>query len=89
MKTYLSVLLKNCAFLYNCVRAQLYFFNANSKISLHLFESQDDVTTPNSVSTISNQSPFNFRKVFCEIKSSFRIKEFIPEPIFLSKKLTN
>ncbi len=89
MKTYLSVLLKNCIFQYNCFRHQLYFFKINSKISLHIFESQDDVNNANSGSTISNQSPLNFRKVFCEIKSSFRTKEFIPEPIFLSKKFTN
>lgn len=81
MKAYLSVLLQNCVSQYTCFQSQSYFFNANSKSSIHLFKPQDDLTARDSVSTICNQSPLNFKKVFFDFKTNFRFREFIPIPI--------
>ena len=82
MKTYLTVLLQNCLVRYTYFKPQLYFSKANLKSSIHRFKLQGAVTFPEFVSTISNLSPLNFKKVFCKIQNSFQFKELIPESVF-------
>lgn len=82
MKTYLNVLQQNSVALNNILQTRSHFFKTNLKSFIHPFKLQDDLTAYNFVSNFSNLSSFNFKKLVCEIKTSLRFKEFIPEPIF-------